>query len=125
MGGRGASSGLLGRIIGLSVTKDGETTRYYFTKKNGQNFYQRGIGGTPEPTPMNMTVNEFRNRVESSGAKVKSISASDRNKEEIKYKADRKSTNEFLDRETASNKMMSQGSRSDSRVNRANRRRRK
>ena len=125
MGGRGGSSGLAsGRITGLSVTMNGETTRYYFTSKSGQNFYQKGVGGTPEPTPMNMTASEFRKRVESNGAQVQSISASERAKEEIKRKTDRKVTNDFLDRETASNRTLSSGSRADSRVNRMNRRRR-
>ena len=73
---------------------------------------------------MNMTDSEFRKRVESNGAQVQSISASERAKEEIKRKTDRKVTNDFLDRETASNRTLSSGSRADSRVNRMNRRRR-
>lgn len=121
MGGRGGASGLSGEITGISVTMNGETTRYYFTKRSGQNFYQRGVGGTPEPTPMNMTANEFRNRVESSGAKVKNISASEMAKEEINYKADRKATNEFLNREDF-NRTMAKGSRESRASNRANRR---
>lgn len=123
MGGRGGTSGLSGGIIGLSVTMNGDTTRYYFTSKGGQNFYQRGVGGTPQLTPMNMTASEFRKRVESNGAQVKTISASERSKEEIKRRADRKATSDFLDKETASNRALARGSRADSRVNRANRRR--
>ena len=43
MGGRGGSSrmGSAGGYSGMDVTKDGETTRYYFTSKNGINYYQR------------------------------------------------------------------------------------
>ena len=125
MGGRGGASGLSGGVTGMSVTMNGDTTRYYFTRRNGQNFYQRGVDGSPELTPMNMTASEFRKRVESNGAKVKTISASERSKEEIRYKADRKATSDFLDKETASNRELSSGSRAASRSNRANRRRRR
>ena len=61
MGGRGSNSNLGGgsgsglKTTGLDVTHNGETTRYYFTSKDGQNYYQRGISGTPEPTPLNMS----------------------------------------------------------------------
>ena len=74
MGGRGSNSNLGGgsgsglKTTGLDVTHNGETTRYYFTSKDGQNYYQRGISGTPEPTPLNMSAKEFRQRVESNGA---------------------------------------------------------
>ena len=64
--GGGSGSGL--KTTGLDVTHNGETTRYYFTSKDGQNYYQRGISGTPEPTPLNMSAKEFRQRVESNGA---------------------------------------------------------
>lgn len=53
MGGRGSNSNLGGgsgsglKTTGLDVTHNGETTRYYFTSKDGQNYYQRGISGTP------------------------------------------------------------------------------
>ena len=72
MGGRGGSSrmGSAGGYSGMDVTKDGETTRYYFTSKNGINYYQRGIGGTPEPTPLNMSASEMRRRVQANGASV-------------------------------------------------------
>ena len=59
MGGRGGSSGIgAGGNTGLDVTRDGQTTRYYFFNRNGTNYYQRGISGTPEPTPANMSVKE-------------------------------------------------------------------
>ena len=64
MGGRGSNSNLGGgsgsglKTTGLDVTHNGETTRYYFTSKDGQNYYQRGISGTPEPTPLNMSAKE-------------------------------------------------------------------
>ena len=127
MGGRGGSSGLeaAGKNSGLDVTKDGQTTRYYFTNKNGVNYYQRGISGTPEPTPMNMSAGEFKQRVERGGAITRAVSGTEHSKEEKAYKADREVTNRFLDRESASNRMLSSGSRAEARVNRANRRRRR
>lgn len=124
MGGRGGLSGI-GGSGGFDVTKDGQTTRYYFSSKNGTNYYQRGIGGTPEPTPLNMSASEFRKRVQAGGASVKNVSASERAKESRAYKSDRKITNRFLDRETASNRTLSSGSRADAKVNRANRRNRR
>lgn len=51
MGGRGSKSGGGGGGSGVDVTHNGETTRYYFSEKNGMNYYQRGVGGTPQPTP--------------------------------------------------------------------------
>lgn len=121
MGGRGGSSGI-GGSGGFDVTKDGQTTRYYFSSKNGMNYYQRGIGGTPEPTPLNMSASEFRRRVTSGGASVKNVSASERAKESKAYKADRKATNRQLDLYDTSNKEMRKGSRSASINNRANKR---
>ena len=126
MGGRGGSSGIgTGGNAGLDVTRDGQTTRYYFSNRNGTNYYQRGIGGRPEPTPANMSAKEFKQRVESNGATTKSVSGTERSKEQKSYKADREATSRFLDRETASNRALSSGSRADAKVNRANRRRRK
>ena len=126
MGGRGGSSGIgAGGNTGLDVTRDGNTTRYYFFNRNGTNYYQRGISGTPEPTPANMSVKEFKQRVESNGATTKAVSLTERRKEQKSYKADREEANRFLDRETASNRALSSGSRADAKVNRANRRRRK
>lgn len=124
MGGRGSSSGI-GGAGGFDVTKDGQTTRYYFSSKNGTNYYQRGISGTPEPTPLNMSASEFRKRVTAGGASVRNVSTSERVKESKAYKLDRKATNRFLDRETASNRTLSSGSRADAKVNRANRRSRR
>lgn len=98
MGERGGSFGVGkgGGNTGMDVTKDGQTTRYYFSNRNGTNYYQRGISGTPQPTPANITAKEFKQRVESNGATVKNISASERRKDEKAHKADRKATNEFL-----------------------------
>ncbi len=63
MGGRGGSSGIgSGGSSGFDVTRNGETTRYYFSSKNGQHYYQVGIGGAPQPTPMNMSASEFRKK---------------------------------------------------------------
>lgn len=100
MGGRGSSSGMSGSS-GIDVTSQGNTTRYYFTKRNGVNYYQRGISGTPEPTPRNMSVKEFTDRVKANGATVKIVSPSQRKAEEKAYKADRKATNDFLNQSDA------------------------
>lgn len=123
MGGRGGSSGIgSGGSSGFDVTSNGKTTRYYFTSKNGQHYYQVGIGGTPQPTPLNMSASEFKKRVTSNGATVKNLSASERRKDQKAYKADRKATDAFLDKETASNRALSSGSKAAARSNRANRR---
>lgn len=98
MGGRGGSSGIgSGGSSGFDVTRNGETTRYYFSSKNGQHYYQVGIGGAPQPTPLNMTANEFRKRVASNGATVRNISGAEKKRDLKAYKADRKATNTFLD----------------------------
>lgn len=127
MGGRGGNSSMRknGGNIGLDVTKDGQTTRYYFSNRNGTNYYQRGISGAPQPTPANMSAKEFKRRVESNGATTKTVSRTEQSRERKSYKADREATNHFLDRETASNRTLSSGSRADAKVNRANRRRHK
>ena len=114
-----------GGNTGLDVTKDGQTTRYYFSNRNGTNYYQRGISGTPQPTPLNMSASEFKKRATSNGATVKKLSASERRRDQKAYKADRKATNAFLDKETASNRALSSGSRAAAKSNRANRRRRR
>lgn len=80
MGGRGGSSGT--KETAFSVTMNGETTEYKFTRKGKQNYYQRGIGGHIEETPLNMSASEFRKRVESNGATVKKMSVSSWNKTE-------------------------------------------
>lgn len=121
MGGRGAASGA-GGSGGLEVTKDGQTTRYYFESRNGVNYYQRGIGGTPEPTPMNMTAKEFRRRVEAGGASTRGISSAEKAREQKARKAEREATDRFLNIETASNRSLSSGSRAEAKTNRANRR---
>lgn len=83
MGGRGGSSGLSGtKETAFSITMNGETTEYKFTRKGKQNYYQRGIGGHVEETPLNMSASEFRKRVESNGATVKKMSVSSWNKTE-------------------------------------------
>lgn len=46
MGGRGGSSGSKGiGGVGLDVTYNGETTRYYFERHGNQNYYSTGMGG--------------------------------------------------------------------------------
>ena len=45
MGGRGGSSGSKGiGGVGLDVTYNGETTRYYFERHENQNYYSTGMG---------------------------------------------------------------------------------
>ena len=114
-----------GGNTGMDVTKDGQTTRYYFSNRNGTNYYQRGISGTPQPTPANMSAKAFKHRVESNGATTRTVSGTERRKEQKSYKADREATSRFLNRETASNRTLSSGSRADAKVNRANRRSRR
>lgn len=90
MGGRGGSSGLSEtKETAFSVTMNGETTEYKFTRKGKQNYYQRGIGGRIEETPLNMSASEFRKRVESNGATVKKMSVSSWNKTEKVREAER------------------------------------
>jgi hypothetical protein len=97
MGGRGGNSGLqTNGITGLSVTFNGETTKYFFSKYNGQNFYQRDIGGIPEPTPQNMSAKEFEMRVLNNGAKTEKISKSEINKLERERNKDKEETDKFL-----------------------------
>lgn len=81
---------------GVDVTHNGETTRYYFSEKNGMNYYQRGVGGTPQPTPLNMTVRDFTKRVQANGATVKPVTAAAKAAEQKAYEADRKAANDFL-----------------------------
>lgn len=119
MGGRGGKSGISAKssgsgYTGLDVTtKDGETIRYYFTSNAGENYYQRGIGGNPEPTPLNMSVKEFRDRVEKSGASVREVSSAERRSDEDDYKRDRASTNKFLNTADVQDRTMKRGSKAN------------
>ena len=106
-------SGGSSRISGLDVTLNGETTRYYFTKIGSQNYYQRGVDGTPEPTPLNMSVKEFRDRVEKSGASVREVSSAERRSDEDDYKRDRASTNKFLNTADVQDRTMKRGSKAN------------
>ena len=104
MGGRGGSSksGSSGsggaKWSGVSITREGKTTDYYFTKKGNQNYYRRGVGGMPEPTPLNMSKTEFVKRSKASGSTVKAITKSEQTKKEAAYKEDRRETNDFLNK---------------------------
>lgn len=124
MGGRGANSRLPIHTLehGMDVTINGETTRYYFTRKNGVNYYQRGIDGMPQPTPLNMPQREFRQRVESNGATTRNISASELRKDLENYKKDRKETNDFLNRNEF-NRTAKKDTRAERNYNRGARRR--
>lgn len=123
MGGRGGSSSLT-KSSGLDVTIDGKTTRYYFTKSGGTNYYQRGIGDVPQPTPLNMSSGEFKKRVENNGAVTKNVSAAQKRADERSYKKDRQETNRFLNQNDVSDRDLKKGSRAERIRNRANRRRR-
>lgn len=114
MGGRDGSSGIsgTGKTKGLDVTVNGETTRYYFSSHGGTNYYQRGIDGTPEPAPLNMTAKQFQSRVESNGANVKIVSDVEKKNDENRYKKYRKEMDDFLNREEF-NKIAKRGSRMD------------
>lgn len=127
MGGRGSSSGGGGGgLSGIDVTtRDGETTRYYFEQHNGTNFYRMGIGGIPEPTPLNMSESEFKRRAKSNGATIKKVSKAEIQRSKEARAADRKATNEFLNHHDATNREMSKGSRAAAKVNRANKRARR
>jgi hypothetical protein len=122
-GGRGGSSSLekIGGV-GLDVTYNGETTRYYFYKHGNQNYYSAGMGGMAEPTPQNMTPAEFKRRVESNGAKTAPVTAAMKRADEKKHAAYRKEMDTFLDRAYASDKTFVQGSRNARKANRANKR---
>lgn len=97
MGGRGSKSGINNhsKISGLDVSKDGETTRYYFFEEKRQRFYQRGIDGMPEPAPLNMSGKEFKERVEKNGAKTKVITASEYKREQEKYNKERENRPDY------------------------------
>lgn len=122
-GGRGGSSSLqkIGGV-GLDVTYNGETTRYYFEKHGNQNYYSAGMGGMAEPTPQNMTPAEFNRRVESNGAKTAPVTTAMKRADEKKHAAYRKEMDTFLDRAYASDKTFVQGSRNARKANRANKR---
>lgn len=111
--------------VGLDVTYNGETTRYYFEKHGNQNYYSAGMGGMAEPTPQNMTPAEFKRRVESNGAKTAPVTAAMKRADEKKHAAYRKEMDTFLDRAYASDKTFVQGSRNARKANRANRRSRR
>lgn len=98
MGGRGASSGIgSNKVVGVAITtKDGNTTNYYFVKSGNQNYYQRNADGQLQPTPLNMSMSEFKKRAESNGAKTKNITLSEKTKAEIARKADRDATSKQL-----------------------------
>lgn len=110
------------RERGMDVTINGETTRYYFTRENGINYYKRGIGGMEQPTPLNMSQREFRERAESNGATTRNISASEWRKDLENYKKDRKETNDFLNRNEF-NRTAKKDTRAERNYNRGARRR--
>lgn len=74
MGGRGAGSGMTGsKTTGLTVTRDGKTTQYYFTESNGKNLYRRSLSEVPRPVPGNMSQRDFAKKAQLNGAVVKEI----------------------------------------------------
>ena len=110
------------RERGMDVTINGETTRYYFTRENGINYYKRGIGGMEQPTPLNMSQREFRERAESNGATTRNLSASEWRKDLENYKKDRKETNDFLN-QNEFNRTAKKDTRAERNYNRGARRR--
>lgn len=100
MGGRGGESGLGKNSIGIRgldiTTTDGETTRYYFAKNGITNYYQKGIDGTPQPTPFNMSMDDFKKRVQSNGAFVREVTSIEQKADEKAYDAQRAQTDAFL-----------------------------
>lgn len=113
MGGRGGKSSLNTglRHTGLDVMANGKTTRYYFSSKEGKNFYQIGIGGIPKPTPQNMTAQDFRERAKKNGATVKTLTAAEKNSDLEKYEKGRKATDKALNDAYVRDKTFVKGSR--------------
>ena len=108
MGGRGSkssfsnsgngrnNSGLM--ESGIDVTVNGQTTRYYFAKSKGVNYYQEGVSGIPQPTPLNMSAAQFKHRVLSHGATVKDVTADEYKADMKAQKTYRKSMDAFLNK---------------------------
>ncbi len=100
MGGRGSKSGGIGTgggVAGLTVDFNGEKTTYFFNAKGGVNYYTNGMGGMPQQIPNNMTPKEFKDRIESNGAKTSVIGAKERKKLEEEHKKQRKEVEKDLD----------------------------
>lgn len=109
MGGRGALSG--NSFSGAKVTFEGATTEYYFTKRNGINYVQRDINGTPNPTPDNMSAKEYLQRAQNNGAEVHKISSKEIAAKKKAHKKHRQEMDRFLNHQSASDRMMAKGSR--------------
>ena len=110
------------RMNGVSIRFQGEDTDYYFTSHKGTNYYQRGWGGRPEPTPKNMTYNEFIERAKRNGASIQRLSDVDKERKYEEYRKRRREAEKSLDLDNVQNKEMKRGSRAARKVNRANRR---
>ena len=119
MGGRGAGSGK--GINGADVSIRGQTTSYYFKKSVGQYFYQRGLGGIPEPTPNNMSPRTMFQRMQEHGADVRVIPAKEIVSRQEAYQKEREETNRELDQAYANDKHFVKGSRANRTGNRASR----
>lgn len=104
---------------GLRVeTKDGFRVTYFFTSKNGINYYQRGISVEPEQTPNNISKLEFRKRLVENGASVKEISLKEKKKMEKEYEKERKITEQQLIQHDLQDKTMKYGTRMNRIMNR-------
>lgn len=88
----------------FDLEMNGEKTTYIFQSQNGNNFYMRGVGDTPKPTPDNISATEMMNRAKNNGAKVDAIKEKDLIEMYKKRKKDRKETNEFLNRDNVRNR---------------------
>ena len=75
-----------------------------------------------QPTPLNMSQREFRERAESNGATTRNILASEWRKDLENYKKDRKETNDFLNRNEF-NRTAKKDTRAERNYNRGARRR--
>ena len=114
MGGRGSSSGVSvkGKAYGTEYTTLHESGNIKFVRYNDSKSSKtpietmtnrrvyvtidnRGISGTPEPTPLNMSAKEFRQRVESNGATTKAVSNAEYKKAEKAYQKERDSRPDY------------------------------
>ena len=102
----------------------GNTMEMYFSKMDGQNYYSRGIGETPNPTPNNMTPSQMVGRARANGYTVDKKSNKTLKEEYDAYKKDKAETQRVLDAAYVSDSNFVKGSRANRIGNRAAARRR-
>lgn len=123
-GGRGGRRIGANNISAARVKMGDYEAEYYFMKAGSKNFFQRGLGGTPEPTPNNMSKNAMVSRMQKNGAEVSVMSKSEIKKNLESHKKYREEMEKFLDKAYVSDRDFKKGSREERTGNRANRRRR-